>query len=201
VVPPPGCVDFPTIYYEDRRSTVGLKCYVRKRKYAAGKFGGLCVRLEWTLTGRRALARHLGGNHVHNLTTLNLTKFINRNLRLVRVDYAALGRLFGWREADYPECRDDPWAQPEYRGRHAMLALATYYFGSNAELDQSDWWRMRRAFHTSPAQVRSLCRRWWRGVSRKKRGRPKQRTMQHRRSVSDYRIDACFRRVQARRAV
>lgn len=183
-VPPPGCVDFPTIYYEHRRSSVGLKCYVRKRKCAAGKFGSLCVRIEWTLTGRRALTRHLGGIDLHSLSTDNLTKFINRNLRLVQVDYAALGKLFKWKNlsGEY----HGPWAQPEYRARRALHMLTAHYFGSNLETDQSDWWRMmREVFQTSPAQVRGLCRRWWHGGSRKKSLA----------SVSDYRINACFHRV------
>jgi hypothetical protein len=59
--PPAGCVAEPTYYLEDRKGSVGLKSYVRYQKQPGGGFGGLCVRLEWTLTGKRALKRHLGG--------------------------------------------------------------------------------------------------------------------------------------------
>ena len=46
--PPAGCVAEPTFYLEDRKGSVGLKCYARHQKHPGGGFGGLCVRLEWT---------------------------------------------------------------------------------------------------------------------------------------------------------
>ena len=55
--PPAGNVSEPTIYLEDRKSGVNLKCYLRPRKLTSGRiFGKLCLRLEWTLAGRPALA-------------------------------------------------------------------------------------------------------------------------------------------------
>lgn len=57
--PPAGCVSEPTFYLEDRKGSVRLKCYVRQQKIPGGGFGELCLRLEWTLTGQRALTCHL----------------------------------------------------------------------------------------------------------------------------------------------
>src|SRR5262249_7710366 len=71
-MPPAGCVAEPTFYLEGRKSSVGLKCYVRYQKQPGGGFGGLCVRLEWTLTGKRALTRHLGGNQINHLLATDL---------------------------------------------------------------------------------------------------------------------------------
>jgi hypothetical protein len=47
--PRAGYVAEPTFYLEDRNGSVGLKCYVRHQKQPGGGFGGLRVRLEWTL--------------------------------------------------------------------------------------------------------------------------------------------------------
>jgi hypothetical protein len=49
----------PTVYYESRKSSVSMKCYGRRAKLPGACFGACVVRLEWTLTGGRALARHL----------------------------------------------------------------------------------------------------------------------------------------------
>src|SRR5262249_17370833 len=70
--PSAGCVAAPTFYLEGRKSSVGLKCYVRHQKQPGGGFGGACVRVEWTLTGKAALTRHLGGNRVNRLATADL---------------------------------------------------------------------------------------------------------------------------------
>jgi hypothetical protein len=92
--PRPGhASELPTIYYEDRKASVALKCYTRQIKLPAGQFGDLCVRLEWTLKGKRALTRHLGGNQLSHLMNANLRKFVWRNIRLICVDYIALGKL------------------------------------------------------------------------------------------------------------
>ena len=41
-----------------------MKCYCRRAKLPGGRFGACMVRLEWTLKGRPALVRHLGGNQI-----------------------------------------------------------------------------------------------------------------------------------------
>ena len=89
--PPAGCVSEPTIYFEARRSSVRLKGYVRHRKLPGRAFGERHARLEWTLTGKRAIARHLGGNKIENLLAADLNAFVERNLRLEQVDHVTLG--------------------------------------------------------------------------------------------------------------
>src|SRR5262249_19466541 len=121
--PSAGCVAAPTFYLEGRKSSVGLKCYVRHQKQPGGGFGGLCVRLEWTLTGKRALTRHLGGNRINHLATADLNAFLRRNLRLERVDHVALGNLL-FPPRRIPPNAPAPWNDPAYRARRAaFLAL------------------------------------------------------------------------------
>ena len=84
----------PTIYFEGRKSSVALKAYMRQRKLPSGDFGGKHVRLEWTLSRKQAITRHLGGNKIKDLLTANLGAFLDRNLRCEKVDVVALGKLF-----------------------------------------------------------------------------------------------------------
>ena len=93
-VPPAGCVPEPTIYFEGRKSSVGLKAYTRERKLPSGGFGEKHVRLEWTLRRKRAITRHLGGNKIKDLLTADLGAFIDRNLRCEEIDVVVLGKLF-----------------------------------------------------------------------------------------------------------
>jgi hypothetical protein len=88
-----GCMPEPTFYFEDRASSVALKCYCRYLKQKEGRFAGPCVRLEWTLTGKKSIERHLGGNKISNLLGADLNKFVEKNLRLESADHAALDRL------------------------------------------------------------------------------------------------------------
>src|SRR6266540_2607822 len=113
--PRAGYVSEPTFYLEGRKGSVGLKCYARHEKQPGGGFGGLCVRLEWTLTGKRALTRHIGGNQIHHLATADLNAFLKRNLRLERVDHAALGKLLFPRSRIPPNAQARaPWNDPDY---------------------------------------------------------------------------------------
>jgi hypothetical protein len=82
--PPPGCVRAPTFYFENRGARVKMKCYVRYQKLPKGGFGAPCMRLEWTLTEKPALTRHLGGNQIQHLQTADLNAFLKRNIRLER---------------------------------------------------------------------------------------------------------------------
>src|SRR5262249_12611413 len=118
--PRAGCVAEPTFYLEGRKGSVGLKCYPRHQKQPGGGFGGLCVRLEWTLTGKRALTRHLGGNQIHYLATADLNAFLKRNLRLERVDHAALGNLL-FPPRRIPPNAQAPWNDPDYRAKRGSL--------------------------------------------------------------------------------
>jgi hypothetical protein len=184
--PRAGCVAEPTFYLEGRKGSVGLKCYARHQKLPGGGFGGLCVRLEWTLTGKRALTRHLGGNQIHHLATADLNAFLKRNLRLERIDHAALDNLL-FPPRRIPPDSPTPWNDPDYRGqRAAFLALA------ECEVDKlGDPIVASGTLRESPAQIRGYLRGLRAGKRPRKRGRPKDRS-RYRRPITDYRIDACF---------
>jgi hypothetical protein len=93
-IPPNGLVSGPTYYLENRTSGVNLKCYVRHEKLAGRRFGQPIMRLEWTLKRKPALVRHLGGNQIGDLLQADLNGFLERNLRLERVDHLTLGKVF-----------------------------------------------------------------------------------------------------------
>jgi hypothetical protein len=191
--PSAGCVAEPTFYLEGRKGSVGLKCYVRHQKRPAERFGGLCVRVEWTLTGKPALTRHLGGNRINHLATADLNAFLKRSLRLERVDHVALGNLL-FPPRRIPPNAQAPWNDPAYRARRAaFLALRllaereTDKFG-----DPIAAWKTCR---DSPAQIRGYLRELRDGNRPRKRGRPKQKP-RYRRPITDYRINQCFQPVE-----
>ena len=99
----------PTIYYEERRSSVSMKCYGRRAKLPGGRFGACMIRLEWTLKGKPALVRHLGGNQITDLLAADLNAFLKRNLRLARVDHVAVGKLFKVRRGRNQARSMRPW--------------------------------------------------------------------------------------------
>jgi len=202
--PPAGCVAEPTFYLEGRKGSVGLKCYVRHQKLPADGLGGLCVRLEWTLTGKRALTRHLGGNQIYHLATADLNAFLRRNLRLERVDHVALGNLFcGIKNTDRRDrsCTPteyktiwDQWKDPNYRARRAA-SLVLHNLAAREE-DKFGDWQAARAWRDSPAQIRGYLRGLREGKRPRKRGRPKHNPTNRRRPITDYRIDACFQPIE-----
>jgi len=116
---------------------VRLKCYIRREKFAAGRFGGLIVRLEWTLKGA-AVVRHLGGNQIKDLIAADLNRFLIKNIRLQRVDHEAVGRLFqgvksiarsSTKTADHPNSNLERWKDPGYWAQRAaflFLRLLAY---------------------------------------------------------------------------
>jgi hypothetical protein len=177
----------PTIYYEERRSSVSMKCYGRRAKLPARSFGAPMLRLEWTLTGTRALKRHLNGNQINDLLSANPNAFLARNLRLARVDHVAVGKLFKVkrgrnharsmnRGASSPIMKQ--WQDPKYRARRAaFLVLRVLAYRESARLGEE------HALHVcqeSPAQVRGYLR------SLRQGGKP----------LTDYRINRCFRPVR-----
>ena len=200
--PPAGYLpDFPTIYYEKRDSSVAMKCYGRHEKLPGGTFGPrLCVRLEWTLK-RAALARHLGGNKINDLLTVDLNAFLKRNLRLRRVDHVAFGKLFCRAKIARPlrsgkQGRHryviNRWNNPDYRAwRAAFLVLRVLAYREEDKL--GDW--ASSICENSPAQIRGYCRELRDGNHRPRRGRPRNPPT-HRRSISDYQIDRCFQRIE-----
>jgi hypothetical protein len=176
----------PTIYYEDRQSSVSIKCYGRRAKLPDGSFGAPMIRLEWTLSGKRALVRHLGGNQIPDLLAADLNAFLRRNLRLARVDHVAVGKLFKVRRrtnhsrsmgrgATSPILKQ--WKHPKYRARRAaFLVLRVLAYRESPRLSEE------HALHVcqeSPAQVRGYLRSLRVGGKR----------------LTDYQIKGCFRRV------
>ena len=160
-----------------------MKCYGRRAKLPGGRFGACMVRLEWTLKGKPALVRHLGGNQIDVLLTADLNAFLERNLRLARVDHVAVGKLFKVRRgrnhapsmsrgAASPILKQ--WKDPKYRARRAaFLVLRVLAYRESARLGEE------HALHVcqeSPAQVRGYLR------SLRQRGKP----------LTDYRINTVF---------
>jgi hypothetical protein len=149
--PPAGCLSEPTVYYEARRSSVSMKCYSRQRKLPGGSFGERHARLESTLTGARAITGHLGGNKIEHLLEANFGGFLERNLRLERVDYVALGYVLrGIRRDKRPngaESKSTPIRErlldPDYRARRiafiALRWLACREEAKFANWDQALW--------------------------------------------------------------
>ena len=177
----------PTIYYEDRRSSVSMKCYGRRAKLPGRRFGACIIRLEWTLKGKRALVRHLGGNQLTDLLAADLNAFLKRNRCLARVDHVAVGKLFKIRRGRnraLPISRGGAlpifkqWQDPKYRARRAaFLVLRLLAYRESARLGEE------HALHVcqeSPAQVRGYLRGLRPG------GKP----------LTDYRINNCFRPVR-----
>jgi len=165
---------------------------VRYQKQPGGGFGGLCVRLEWTLTGKRALTRHIGGNRIQHLLTADLNSFIKRNLRLERVDHAALGNLL-FPPRRIPPNAQAPWNDPDYRAkRAAFLALRNLAYRERDKF--GDWNTAWRTCRDSPAQIRGYLKELRDGKRPRKRGRPKDKSRY--RPITDYRIDACFQPIE-----
>jgi hypothetical protein len=210
-IPPPGCVAEPTCYLEDAKSGVTLKSYIRYAKLSRGSFGkDLVVRLEWTLSRKPALERYLGGNQIKHLLSADLNAFLKRNLRLERVDHAALGNLFRRIKITRRRIRTKPangsrvrtigelWTDPAYRAERAafliLRALAHREHGKFAS-----WEQALEVCQNSPAQIRGYFRELRDGKRRARRGRPKDTLRIQRRAITDYRINACFRTIQLQR--
>jgi hypothetical protein len=220
-VPKSGFMAGPTFYFEDRKSRVALKCYCRYSKRAQGEFGQPCVRLEWTLRGKAAIERHLKGNKIKDLLSADLNRFAKVNLLLEEVDYTALVRLIGG--LPLKSRRSPVTAMPAVTGINAIMAAQRRKGDPNylvqrmlenfayRELKKfnGDWPLAVWACNNSPAQIRGylghlrrieeLRRNQSRVTSAqkkglRKRGRPRQRYRP--RSISTYRINACFQRIQ-----
>jgi len=219
----PGYVSKPTFYFEDRSSSVRLKCYCRYLKLKDGRFGGPCVRLEWTLKGKAAIQRHLGGNKIKNLTT-DLNKFLKDNLQLEKVDYVALEklvrslRLGGKNNPASVTAKPktvselyELYKDPAYRSERACyLMLRNFAYDEQEAGRLKDWKNELWTLQHSPAQLRGYLRRLQQiellrakrsrltSAQRKglrKPGRPRRgRTV--RRAISNYRINRCFKRIQ-----
>ena len=206
--PPPGCVPEPTFYFENRKAGVNIKSYIRHDKLPGGGFGELIVRLEWTLNGKSALVRHLGGNKIDDLLRADLIKFLRHNLRLERVNHLTVGKVFlghplgTGRTANAPPVRTtirEQWADPDYwteRCGHLILRVL-----AGRQLDRghfASWEDALEVCQNSPAQIRGYLRELRDPKRRKPRGRPRLKLKKQKRAITDYRIDACFRPVRLR---
>jgi hypothetical protein len=209
--PAPGKVSIPTYYFEHQKCGVRLKCYSRHEKLPGGRFGELILRLEWTLKGKPALTRHLGGNQIEHLLNADLNAFLERNLRLEEVDHVAFGNLFRWsRITTQRGCSTLPtgggarviqkqWRDENYRaGRAAFLVLRGLARREYGQGKFASWEQALKTCQHSPAQIRGYCREL-RDGERQRRGRSKQAPRTQRGAITDYKINRCFRRVRPQR--
>jgi hypothetical protein len=209
--PPLGCLPEPTYYFEAGRSTVKQKVYARQRKLAGGGFGEEHVRLEWTLTGKRAITRHLGGNTIEHLLSADLDRFIDRYLRLEQVDFVTLGyvlrRVPASRRPRKPRKVSstgkmtirDQLKDPDFWAEQG--ALRTLRWLANRELELGhypDFEHALVACQSSPAQIRGFLKELRDGTRPRRRGRPRN-VKPPRRPITDYQINSCFRRLKPTR--
>jgi len=196
--PPPGCTRGPTFYLEDRKSSVKQKAYVRLRKLPGGGLGDEHVRLEWTLSRKPAVVRHIGGNKVEDLLTADLGEFIDRNLRLEEVDDVALGYVIqgipARRRSNKTAIRN-LYKDPNYRARRVAFVFQRRL--TLRELDEGHYpnWEQALACENSPAQIRGRLKEMRDGSRRRKRGRPRN-VPRRLRPITDYQINSCFRRIK-----
>jgi hypothetical protein len=204
--PGPGHLAEPTFYFEDRASSVALKCYCRYSKLPGGRFGAPCVRLEWTLKYKSAINRYLAGNQtsgfrLKDLLQADLGKFAETNLRLEMVDHAAVGKLMRGaivgmkRKPNLTAIKTvrQRFQDPAYRlERSAYLVLRDFAHRQEGRL--GDWQHALMVCQNSPAHIRGFLR----SLKSKtpKLGRPKKRI--RRRAISNHRINACFQPVPLR---
>ena len=209
----------PTFYLEKHGSGVKLKCYIRHEKLVGGGFGDLIVRLEWTLAGKPALIRHLGGNQIEHLRVADLNRFLVRNIRLERPDLAALGDLFrgikiggpGISQQQYGQRNDHDqlddhdhredhrrWNDPAYRPVQAALLVLRRLAHREYELARfADFGQALHACQNSPAQIRGYCRRLRDGDHSPRRGRPREhQPLPMHRPITDHRINQCFHKIE-----
>jgi hypothetical protein len=207
--PPLGCTRGPTFYLEDRKSGVKLKAYVRLRKLPGGGFGDEHVRLEWTLSRKPAVVRHVGGNKIDDLLTADLGTFMERNLRLEEVDHVELGYLLAGiparrrkklqnpPDSNGPTTIVDQLRDPDYRASRRANMLS-HWLANREETKFADYEQALWVCQYSPAQIRGYLKEWRDGTHPRKRGRPRNVPRRVRR-ITDYQIDSCFRRIKPSR--
>jgi hypothetical protein len=180
-----GQLPFPTFYFEDRSSSVALKLYMRLEKLPQERFGGIVVRLEWSLKGS-AVRRHLRGKQVSDLLDADLNGFLRKNLVLETLDTVALGRLLAPRQA-----RTDARAR-RVAGLFARINAYNEWNGIG------DWEIAYLISRWSPAQVRGNLKALRAKAQAPKKGRPPKIPKKQSVPVTDYRINKCFNEVPIR---
>ena len=206
--PPPGCTRGPTFYLEDRKSGVKLKAYVRLRKLPGGGFDDEHVRLEWTLSRKPAVVRHVGGNKIEDLLAADLGKFMERNLRLEQVDHIKLGYLLGGTPARRRKKPQNPPAsnRPTILGQsrdaddraRQRAGVLSHWLANREETKFADHEQALWVCQHSPAQIRGYLKELRDGTHPRKRGRPRN-VPRGERPITDYQIDSCFRRIKPSR--
>ena len=203
--PPPGCTRGPTFYFEDRKSGVKLKAYVRLRKLPGGGFDDEHVRLEWTLSRKPAVVRHVGGNKIEDLLTADLGEFMERNLRLEEVNHVKLGYLLGGipsrrrKKPQNPPASNRPTIleqlrDADYRARQ-RAGVQSHWLANREEKKFADYEQALWVCQHSPAQIRGYLNELRDGGHPRKRGRPRN-VPRRERPITDYQIDSCFRRIK-----
>jgi hypothetical protein len=161
------------------------------------------IRLEWTLTGKSALERHLGGNQISHLQNADLNDFLKRNIRLERVDDVAVGNLFRGIKNSARRRRSsqatgasprEPWRHPNYRSRYAAWVLSLA-LASRHEQRLGDPDLALRLSRNSAPLLRGYFRQLRDGDHPRRCGPPK-KPRRTRTPITDYRINACFKRVE-----
>jgi len=190
--PPEGCLNLPTLYYEDRSSTVNLKLYARQEKLLRGKFGNLCVRLEWSLSGA-AIQRHLGGNQLDNLVDADLNGFLERQLCLEEVDLDRLDILLCGGRTKRRRTKKGKTRKPSRFPRTPTSAIFRHIGDISDTWSPDDHELVRRIRQTSPAHIRGVLRKIVKRVGRK--CRVDQDRARRRNQLTPYRIDQCFKPV------
>jgi hypothetical protein len=166
---------------------------------------GFSLRLEWTLSRKPAVVRHLGGNRIDHLLTADLGKFLERNLRLERVDYLELGYLLGGiparrrQKSQHPPASNRPTTleqlrDPDYRARRRAFVLLRW-LANREETKFADYEQALWICQHSPAQIRGCLKEWRDGMRPRRRGRPKV-IPRRRRRITDYQIERYFRRIK-----
>jgi hypothetical protein len=106
---------------------------VRDRKLPNGKFGDQHLRVEWTFKNKQTITSRFRGNKFEHLLNVDHNDFINKNLKLEKVEYIQLTDILGITPAK-------DWA--------ANLKLRVLAYDSNFPLTNGCLW--------SPANVRSI---------------------------------------------
>jgi hypothetical protein len=208
--PPPGCLPEPTVYYENRGSSVRLKNYSRLQKFAGGDFGEPHARLEWTISGKPAIVRYFGGNTIDHLLTADLDAFIDRNLRLEEVDHVTLGYMLQRVAASRRRRKQpaqpgnaaksilDQFRDPDYWARRVAFQALRWLAYREQENLGGDFQQALWICQNSPAQIRGYLKELRDRTPPTRRGRPK--NIRHRRKpITDYMINRCFRRIKPTR--
>src|SRR5262249_31572426 len=193
---------------EGRTSGGELTAYVRLRKLRGGGFDDEHVRLEWTLSRKPAVVRHVGGNKIEDLLTADLGEFMERNLRLEEIDHVKLGYLLGGipsRRRKKPQNLPasnrptmlEQLRDADYQARQRAGVLSRW-IANREETKFADYEQALWVCQHSPAQIRGYLKELRDGGHPRKRGRPRN-VPRRERPITDYQIDSCFRRIKPSR--